>query len=207
MKIAVFINLRGEIATLFEAGNLTLFSDNSGVWLPVNEIPFQISEDTDLQQIRQQTWQLREAIRDCRHLVVQKIHGAQIAWFDGLGVQLWQDKGTVQALSGSLDAIREQAHRQEVEALPALSTAFITPGKQAGEFQVDLITALKSDVKMTSKQILLPLFTSRAFRQVEVICDHLPKWFARELPALQLRVATQTDDKGLISAVVSPASS
>ncbi|MFS2223318.1 Fe-only nitrogenase accessory AnfO family protein [Pantoea sp. B65] len=204
MEIAVFINLQGEIATLFETGNLMLFARRERRWQVVKTLPVQLAPQPGLAEIRQQTWRLRSAIPDCRHLLVNRMQGAQIAWLDGLGVQIWQAQGNLQALPYWLDAIRQQAADRPADPLASFSAKFMTAGAQPGEFEIDLIAALNSDRALTSKQLLLPVLTGRAFHQLNVVCDHLPKWFARELPALQLQVRSEINARGQLCAVVSP---
>jgi hypothetical protein len=50
---------------------------------------------------------------------------------------------------------------------------------------------------LNSKEILLPFFKRTSFSQLEITCDHMPKWFEKELPALKLRADAKLVDKTL----------
>jgi len=49
-----------------------------------------------------------------------------------------------------------------------------------GSYFLNLEAALNSDPNLTSKKILLPFLKSKDFKSLEVICDHIPRWFNEE---------------------------
>jgi Fe-only nitrogenase accessory protein AnfO len=58
-----------------------------------------------------------------------------------------------------------------------------------GCYRIDLAKILANDTSLNSKEVLVPFMAWVAFRQLEVLCDHQPRWFARELHKLDLTVA------------------
>lgn len=60
-----------------------------------------------------------------------------------------------------------------------------------GCYRINLANILANDSSLNSKQVLVPFMEGVTFRQLEVLCDHPPRWFARELYKLNLTVASE----------------
>lgn len=60
-----------------------------------------------------------------------------------------------------------------------------------GCYRIDLAEILASDSSLNSKQVLVPFMAGVAFKQLEVLCDHPPRWFTRELHKLDLTVSSE----------------
>lgn len=60
-----------------------------------------------------------------------------------------------------------------------------------GCYRIDLAEILNNDASLNSKDVLVPFMSGAAFKQLEVLCDHPPRWFARELCKLDLTVASE----------------
>lgn len=68
------------------------------------------------------------------------------------------------------------------------------PAPQAvgdGCYRINLASILANDSGLNSKQVLVPFMEAVTFTQLEVLCDHPPRWFARELYKLNLTVASE----------------
>jgi Fe-only nitrogenase accessory protein AnfO len=60
-----------------------------------------------------------------------------------------------------------------------------------GCYRINLANILANDTSLNSKQVLVPFMEGGTFKQLEVLCDHPPRWFARELYKLNLTVASE----------------
>ena len=60
-----------------------------------------------------------------------------------------------------------------------------------GCYRINLANILANDTSLNSKQVLVPFMEGVTFKQLEVLCDHPPRWFARELYKLDLTVASE----------------
>lgn len=78
---------------------------------------------------------------------------------------------------------------------PALTeTAKPLPAPQSlgnGCYRINLAEILANDSSLNSKQVLVPFMASVKFTQLEVLRDHPPRWFSRELDKLDLIVASE----------------
>lgn len=200
MKIAVFIDDQGKTASLYQPGRIWLYESAPSGWRVVREIPFALDLQMRLAEIRNLTLAMLADLEGCRHFVARSINGALLSYFDGMGVVMWKLEGEPLAFLPQIQHIvEEKARQQQEQTAPAL---FIKPGDMAGDYQLDLIGALRSDKALTSKQVLQPFLRQGEFKQIEIICDHLPKWFSRELPALNLSLAVETQPDGRCLAVI-----
>ncbi|NDL64641.1 Fe-only nitrogenase accessory protein AnfO [Acerihabitans arboris] len=201
MKIAVFIDAGGRAASLYQAGIVRVYESDADGWRQERDIPFALHEQMGLSEIRTSTLTMLTALDGCRHFVATAIHGALLSYFDGMGIHMWRLNGEPAGFLTRIQRfVEENAQRQQA----AVPRGFIKPGQGDGEYNLNLIDALKSDGALTSKQVLLPFFRQTPFRKIEIVCDHLPKWFQRELPALKLALTIAQNADGRCHAVVFP---
>lgn len=174
MKIAVFVDERGITAPLGQSGYVNVFTREEGQWQSCQQIPFALSPTLTLGQIRQRTLSMLAELPHCRHFVASEIHGALLAWLDGMGLTMWKTSGRPEAF---LDRIVAQIPPAP-EPVTVLPQAFIMPAEGEGAFRVDLLAALQCGGAHTSKRLLMPFFAQQTFSSLEILCDHLPKWFS-----------------------------
>lgn len=175
MKIAVFLDARGQIAPIAEPGTVVLYTRSPDGWQVCRQIPFNLATATSLAALRQHTLAMLAQLPECRHFIAGEIQGALLAWFDGMGLTMWQSAGAPEA---ALEAMARQLASTPAPQAPSPQAA-VRPGARPGEFQVDLIAALRGGGSHTSKQLLVPLLQQPTFRRAEIRCDHVPKWFDR----------------------------
>lgn len=150
--------------------------------------------------LRQQTVTLLEALPECRHIVVREIQGVLLAWLDGRGITMWRGRGEPAPF---LDRIAERIHASSPVTLLHPETYF-QPGKQIGDFHFNLIEALANSREgRTSRRLLQPFLRQKQFRRLDVICDHLPKWFAT-LDTREFSIVSEPRTDGTCCVVVMP---
>ncbi|TKI07234.1 Fe-only nitrogenase accessory protein AnfO [Martelella alba] len=189
MKIAVFIDAAGETAALFQPGRVRVYDSLPDGWRPERDIPFSLDAGMGLAEIRARTLTMLEALAGCRHFVARAIHGALLSYFDGMGIAMWRHAGDPLAVLPHIRRQVEQNASREGYSSPAGEV--IRPADAPGEYRLNLIDALQSDSALTSKQILRPFLRRGEFTRLDVLCDHVPKWFPRELPALGVTLTTE----------------
>lgn len=201
MKIAVFVDEQGVAAPVGQSGYVDVYTRDAGQWQRGQRIPFTLSPSLTLEQIRQRTLAMLAELAPCRHFVASEIHGALLAWLDGMGLTMWKTSGRPEVF---LDRIAAQTPSvPELEPAPVLPLPFIQPAGSEGAFCVDLLAALHSGGAHTSKRLLMPFFEQQQFSSLEILCDHLPKWFSTLNPArFAWRVTPRGD--GTLSVMVVP---
>lgn len=201
MKIAVFVDAEGKALPLYESGTVELYNDELGTWSCVKQIPFEVTEDMNLPQIRAAILKMVAEIEDCKVFVAESIKGSPFTIFEGLGICIWKYKGFPVEL---LDYIREQEDKILQEKLKPKPKPIAIGDIRDGIYKLNLVKAMETDNTISSKQILLPFFQNNTFQELEIICEHMPKWFDREFGALKLKVECKDADDGFCHAIVSP---
>lgn len=199
MKIAVFMDADGRSASLYQEGSVRVFESAGDEWRQVADIAFGLRESMGLIEIRSRTLAMLTALDGCRHFVATAIHGALLSYFDGMGMNMWRLKGKPEVFLTRIRLFVEENARREGAAECRL---FIESCQGAGEYRLNLIDALNSDSALTSKHILLPFLRAGTFKKIDITCDHVPKWFKRELPLLKLALSVEQKPDGLCRALV-----
>jgi len=206
MKIAAFVNADEEIVDFFEDGRICLFEKIAEYWETIREIPLALKDSMSLGELKHSLAASVEEMKDCDVFVLRDLRGGIKAMLEDHGFRVWKSSG---CLMEQLDnvALREKelvALEQEIPSVPA---PILVGELRDACYQIDLIELLQSGMPHISRDVLMPFFETVAFQRLEIICQHVPKWFAMELTALGLRVdSTIVDPSGnKITVVVVPA--
>jgi Fe-only nitrogenase accessory protein AnfO len=65
-----------------------------------------------------------------------------------------------------------------------------------GQYQFNLAEVLQKNPTLNSREVLIPFLEKRAFQKLEIICDHLPRWF--EMKADQLMLQTDYEEAAAV---------
>lgn len=64
-----------------------------------------------------------------------------------------------------------------------------------GRYSINLAEILDENPALNSRQILMPVLKETSFKKLEIVCDHLPRWFNNELRNLQLTAEPEVSDE------------
>ncbi len=75
-----------------------------------------------------------------------------------------------------------------------------------GRYSINLAEILDENPSLNSRQILMPALEETSFKMLEIICDHIPRWFNNELRNLKLMAEPEVPDESgkWLKVVVSP---
>ena len=74
---------------------------------------------------------------------------------------------------------------------------------ELGHYLINLSDILRDNSALNSREVLIPALEERIFRRLEIICDHVPRWFYDELRNLKLTAGREIlDDSGRLTLVV-----
>ena len=218
MKIAIFVNTRGDLADCHESGHVCLYEKRSGVWTKVKEISLEMNLDMSLSEIKSGIKNAVSQLDECEVFIVRELKGLLHALLvEEMGFRTWKSKGTV------VEQLEHVArHEQKFAALmenPAIAaeeqpcgrvarqkscgSGCSMPGGQIpkplsvgdvhdGYYRINLAEVLNNDPGLNSKQVLVPFMEEGRFRKLEILCDHPPRWFSSALKTLNLMAETET---------------
>lgn len=189
MLIAAYVGEDGEIADFFASGSLCLFEDLSGTWVKVGEASLSLDQGialTPMKSVFVKALEELGADRKCTVFLAKELRGILRVFLEEQGFRVWKSHGT-------LHAQLSDARRQEEAALAeqaALDAALPQPDPVGdpteGNYRFDLMKILSEGNCHVSRDLLMPFLETVSFAQLEVLCDHVPRWFPMELPELGL---------------------
>ena len=77
---------------------------------------------------------------------------------------------------------------------------------QEGRYLINLAEIINDNPALNSRQVLIPALEDTSFKKLEIICDHIPRWFYNELRNLKLAAEPEVPDETgqWLKVVVSP---
>lgn len=208
MKIAAFIDEDDHALPFYATGNVALHTWQDDSWTCIKKIPFAIDETMNLAIIQHQIFTLIAELEDCTVFVTKSMKGAPLSIFDGMGISIWDFKGAPVKIFDQIKELKDKELEDKVKAGMIKSEQIKVPVAigplRDGHFIVDLKKVLESDEHLTAKKVLLPFFRETIFQQLEIVCEHPPKFLEKESAALKLHVQTEESISGLYHVFVSP---
>ena len=205
MKIAVLTDTEGNTLSFYESGFVKLFSNEKGMWNCIEEFHFELNEEKGLAEIQRCIRSLLSRLQECRTVMVKFIKGVPLSILKESGVSVWKVDGSPLAF---FEHIREEEEKIKVEHLESIKPLLPEPlpvgDKKHGIYAIDLVHLQAKGAGFNSKDVLLPFFQNRVFRKLEVVCEHLPKWFEKEFASLKLQFRIEESNDDLCHAIVSP---
>jgi len=217
MKIAVYIDGHDQAVSLYEPGRFCIYQGSGSDWIRTQEIAFAVGDCTSLPAIKAALASAVARFDGCEVVLSGGVKGFLYAFLqEEFGFRIWRSDGSLlEQLAGVEQRERERAERQRkapmscaaagcasggcgggtarrAAAAPvgsALEGVAITPEDLgSGHFRIDLVAALGGDARLNSRQILLPILEGTPFDRLEILCDHLPRWFEPKARDLNLKV-------------------
>jgi Fe-only nitrogenase accessory protein AnfO len=183
LKIAVLLDESGKAAGLQKGGTIYVFERKEDIWLSEVKLDFQPVEFGSMAELRTYIGSTSRLLGDCHILAAQASTGFYRVVFESFEVALWAVEGIPQNFIGQIEAFYTEPAASRAET-PALISP--VPGK-AGYYRADLREVMAHRAGLNSREVLLPFFKHTLFSRLELVCDHVPRWFEKELPALGLR--------------------
>jgi Fe-only nitrogenase accessory protein AnfO len=189
MKIAAFVNARGEVADFFEEGTIGLFEKAGESWEKIQEVPLRLKEDMGLGEVKVALSASVSKVKGCDIFLLHDLRGGIKAMLEDHGFRVWKSQGNLTNQLESV-ALREQEF-VVVEEDPIPTPQPVGDIREAC-YRINLVELLESGAPHVSRDVLMPFFELVSFQRLEIVCQHTPKWFAMEFASLGLRVESTT---------------
>jgi Fe-only nitrogenase accessory protein AnfO len=215
MKIAVFMDNKGETLPFGEVGTVELYDRDADGWYCTNCVPFRPNRTMNLHLLRQCIYKTASQLEGCKVFVVKKTQGIFKAIFEEeLGMNVRTFDGSPLE---SLDQIREQREQEIIAgaALPVCDRSCrrdeatgIQPAPVGNAdrelYRINLVEVQKKNTSLNSKEILLPFLKEGNFHELEIICIHPPKWIGEALQTLRIEMRNEERNDGFCHVFVYP---
>ncbi|KPF94289.1 Fe-only nitrogenase accessory protein AnfO [Rhodopseudomonas sp. AAP120] len=204
MKIAAYVDAEGEIARVSDKGAILLFELSGEVWKVRKTIRFGLRPDDGLAEIHASLAAMVPELEDCRLFLSRSVRGVVNSLLQEMGIQTWQSHGPLftqletiarkeneRAQQAAKDAraerrrTRRRRHHLDGSDLDDIRPVLVGD-EHSGHFRLDLVRLLQDDPWLNSWDILIPFLAGTPFRQLDLVCDHIPRWFSRAMRALAM---------------------
>ncbi|WP_047308193.1 Fe-only nitrogenase accessory protein AnfO [Rhodopseudomonas palustris] len=205
MKIAAYVDAEGEITKVSDKGVILLFEQHGEVWKVRKTIRFAVRPDDGLAQIHASLAAMVPELEDCRLFLSRSVRGVVNSLLQEMGVQTWQSHDPLFAQLETIARKENERAQQSAKAARAERRSrrrrlrqddagsdldeikpVLVGDDDSGHFRLDLVRLLQDDPGLNSWDILIPFLTGTPFRQLDLVCDHIPRWFSRAMRALDM---------------------
>jgi Fe-only nitrogenase accessory protein AnfO len=204
MYIAATVDGDGNAIPFGEPGAVILFNREDDEWCVVDRFACDPGEQYVLGDLKESVQALATKLGGCRTMLVRDVSGYSRTKLLELGFTLWSIEGRperyldrVLQLAAEAAEARAAVVTEEQASVPKeLSVPKPLDGSCSGIYTIDISEAQVCGGNHNSREILIPFFRTTRFSRIDIICDHVPKWFSSELAAMKLNYSARPVKNG-----------
>ena len=177
-EIGAFVNEKGMTELLTQPCFLYVFRKQQGIWCKDREMPVNLGEAGSLAEMRGRVAEVVEFLDSCHTVMAEAFQGVALHEFEKADIGMWEVSGPPECLLDSILAEEETAAQET-----GLQTKIPFPvleNKGEGRVFLSIVEVQKSGGGLTSKQVLLPVIRQGSFKELEILCRHVPPWLEAE---------------------------
>ncbi len=188
-EIGAFVDETGRAAALSQPCSLRIFRRDRGQWRLDRSAPLNLADASGLADLRRRMAEIIAVFGDCKTALAAAFQGAALHELEKAGIELWEVEGDPEAL---LDTILFEAEKAVQEAEKEATLPFpVLENLGEGRYSLSIAEVQHSSGGLTSKQVLLPILQQGSFRELSVICTHVPPWLEAEANSRDWRLRTE----------------
>lgn len=203
MKIAAYVNLEGEVLSLYEAGCVHVYKECDEKWELEQVIALSLNMEMTFSEQRKVLNRAAKQMKPCKVFLSGEVRGVPYAVLGENGIRVWKSQGHLFEQLRHV-AQREIALQKSKPAVPAPQP--LGPAKRR-DYAFDLTQVLREQPKLVSRDLLLPFLERGKFNSLNIACDHIPHWVEYEAARLAYKVELRQDASkpGAINLLISKA--
>lgn len=201
-RIAVFHDALGALAAPTAATTVAVYVRDEQNWNEHTRHGFSLTQGAGLAELREQMQGLAANLGPCRIVVGAEDHGAPYGVLDKMGFYIcMMDRFEAEALEGvrkGVLAAVQQATRPQCGMLAGSRPREIAPGR----FFLDMCEAKLTDPLFTARESILVFIETTPFDQLQIKCDHEPRWLPSFALVTGLIIEKEELESGLMLVAV-----
>jgi len=173
-EIAAILGTDGCSSTLSEPGTVIVYRKRGCSFEPVREMAFALDQDKGLKELRAKMAELIRFLEGCEIFVARSASGALYFELEKAGFSIWEIAGKPEDI---LAIVLEDEEKERVAAqVPGLAGIPAPVERSSGSFFISIKEIQGQSPVISSKQVLQQFIRKGTFRELEIICDHVPPW-------------------------------
>ncbi|MFT8315311.1 MAG: Fe-only nitrogenase accessory protein AnfO [Clostridium sp.] len=201
MEIAVFVNDNGKTISFNESGIINVYSKEEEKWQIIKKIPFDITNIIDKDIICEKMRDMAESLDKCKVIIASEVKGVFYTVLDCMEFDIWTIDGMPEEF---LEYVFRREQEEKIEKISIEEAPTPIERETPAHYYIDLRTVMEGNEKVSSKQVLLPFFQNVKFKELEIYCTHVPRWFEDKFKKLNLRFYAEFISEGLVKIKVYP---
>ena len=126
---------------------------------------------------------------ECKTAMAAAFQGAALHELEKAGIELWEVDGDPAAL---LDTILFEEEKAAQQADKSTALPFpVLENLGEGRYSLSIAEVQRSRGGLTSKQVLLPILQQGSFRELAIMCTHVPPWLEAEVNSRGWQLRTE----------------
>ncbi|MFT4143091.1 MAG: Fe-only nitrogenase accessory protein AnfO [Mobilitalea sp.] len=198
MRIAVCVNAEEITSNLEDSHLVKVYEQKEEQWISLEEFPCSFELTNGISAAKDAIAKLLIQLKDCKVFVAAKISGQLYYLLESSNFNSYEAEGHPLLFLDSIyeNEIKEMIQKASNEAATstktdlALTNFFVEEIDQPGYYNFNLKSALLQYPELSSKKLLKPFLKKRDFKELNILCDHCPKWFETELHSMALQYST-----------------
>jgi Fe-only nitrogenase accessory protein AnfO len=202
--IAIFLNSEGLTSSPSEEGTIRVYSQNlnTNSWEVTKEFGFSLVKSTSIAELRRAILNMIQRIGDCRIFAAKEVAGQLYSVLEANRFSIYEVEGKPEQFLDSILSSEKEENESAIEKNAQPVICYPEKTNVEGSYFINLKAALNSDPNLTSKKILLSFLKSKDFKVLEIICDHIPKWFDEEFENQGLQSTVSKLDGNEIKVII-----
>jgi len=204
-SIAVLLNKNHETISWLDSGIIKLYKKTSGEWIEIKSLTYSIPINSNIITLRKTLSELVDNLDNCKVFVAKEVSGLLFSILDSHSFNIYELNGMPNLFLDSVLMSVEKFQMDKLLLEPKCVKEF-SPEKidNQGNYTIDLVKLLQTNKTVTSKQILIPFLKDEIFKTLEVVFDHIPKWFEKHLPSMGYDFKIIAEEDGIIITSIFP---
>ncbi len=173
-EISAILGNDGCSSTLSEPGTVVVYQRQGCSFETVREMVFALDQDKGLKELRVNMAELIEFLDGCKIFVARSANGALYFELEKAGFSVWEISGKP---ADFLSIILEDEEKERMAAQAVGVMGIPAPAERSpGSFFISIKEVQGRSPAISSKQVLQQFIHEGQFRELEIICDHVPPW-------------------------------
>ena len=188
-EIGAFVDETGRAAALSQPCSLRIFRRDRGQWRLNRSAPMNLAEASGLSDLRRRMAEIIAVFGECKTALAAAFQGAALHELEKAGIELWEVDGEPAAL---LDTILFEEEKAAQQADKSTALPFpVLENLGEGRYSLSIAEVQRSSGGLTSKQVLLPILQQGSFRELAIMCTHVPPWLEAEVNSRGWQLRTE----------------
>lgn len=199
-EIGAFVDETGRAVALSQPCSLRIYRRDRGQWRLDRSASLNLADASGLADLRRRMSEIIDVFGECKTALAAAFQGAALHELEKAGIELWEVDGDPEAL---LDTILFESEKAAQEANKAATLPFpVLENLGEGRYSLSIAEVQRSSGGLTSKQVLLPILQQGSFRELTVLCTHVPPWLEAEANSRGWQLRTEKTSGAQFTATI-----